>query len=236
MKSLLSKSFLIGLLVTVLAIFVVSFKEIKMFFNTQISVLGESEQKVLLDESKPQLVPSIEEEYEVAEKKGTLQVPMIWKYEIISNNGTNNAIHGYIPNLEEYRRWYEYVYEDIRELKSIEKVKKIDYINLDTVSGIANKSDEFAFKEDTCMTIKFGEKNIGICPSWINLSNETIANKSYILVRCSQFDDIQNMGYCLFEDYRRIYYNYSKDMDTECLQENKTLVYCNIESYFNILD
>jgi hypothetical protein len=234
MKSLVNKTFLIGLLITVVAIVITSFKDIKMLFNPETAVLGESEQKILLDETIPQLIPPTIEEETV--ETSSLQVPFIWKYEIISNNGTNDAIHGYIPNLTEYEIWYSYVYENIEEIDHFEDIQNIEYKNVEVLKGISNESSEFAYNENLCTKVSTDDKHVAVCPKWISLSNNTILNKNYILVRCSIFDDHQKQGYCLFEDYRPLYYNYAKDMDTECLGKDIDNLYCNLEDYLNILE
>jgi hypothetical protein len=234
MRSLLNKTFVIGLLITIIAIVAVSFKDIKMLFNPETAVLGETEQQISLDESQPQLI--LQEEKEENNQISSLQVPIFWKYEIISNNGTDNAIHGYIPNLEKYQRWYEYIYDEVTRTEGLDTIKDFTLNNLEIVKGVENKSEEFAYDELSCIQVNQGSKNIGICPTWISLTNETIANKRYILVKCPKFDNEQLQGYCLFEDYRTTYYNYSKDMDTKCLGEDFTNLYCTVEEYLNILD
>lgn len=184
-----------------------------------------STQEFVYEDLEPIQKPKVEE---VESVTGDINVPIYWKYSVISESGQESAIHGYVPDLSKYLDWYEYVYSPIinTDIQDID----IQFDRVEYVKGITNGSDKYSYDPNICNVYD----NIAICPLWISLTNRNVEQKEYVLVECPKFGTYSKKGYCLFEDYRGIYYNFSKDYDIDCVGENTEGLYCDIEQYLNI--
>lgn len=180
----------------------------------------------------------VEDKKSLNSQIGIVYVPEHWKYGV--NTDTTEYLEGYIPNIRSFREYWDihlnlmYGINPFKEKYTVEDMlEKFETENSYYLSkGIENETSFFAWDNENCNTVlsDFLNAPLFICNSWVNWISSDLNSKSFVLTNCS-FDNQQ--GYCIFEDYLKIYYESNRYGESRCFGESD--LYCDYEQYLNIV-
>lgn len=187
------------------------------------------------DRSEILEVPKIESNHLV---DGAVYVPDYWKYG--KNTQTDDYLQGYVPNIRSFKDYWSihnnlsYSYNPYNSSYSVEEIFT-NFQNTNQIHktlGIKNESTYFEWDTNECKIFNTTNYNTSLflCPNWVNWTGIDILEKEYVLVEC-ELEEIK--GYCLFEDYVRIYYSTRRYGETRCFGEND--FYCEFTQYLDIV-
>lgn len=168
--------------------------------------------------------------------EGKIYVPEYWKYG--RNIDTNDYLEGYLPNIRSFKEYFEldnnikYGLNPYTNTYSLEDI--FNQLNKDSifynVRGIENESTFFAWDNSKCKSL-YSERvnsNIFVCDNWVNWIKLDIEDKEFAFVNCTLGGKV---GYCIFEDYVKTYYEINRYGESRCFGESELL--CDYEKYLN---
>ena len=163
-------------------------------------------------------------------------VPSYWKYGV--NTDSQDYLKGYLPNIRNFKEyWNIYInslYGTTSSYGPFSAEEIFSYFeennNYRQVNGIKNESSYFKWNKEDCKTFFSStlNGNIHICKNWVNWTAININDKDFVLVDCELN---KTKGYCIYEDYAKIYYNSKRYGESRCFGE--TDLYCDYEKYIN---
>lgn len=169
-------------------------------------------------------------------QSGKVYVPKHWKYGV--NTQSEDYLKGYLPNIRNFKEYWNVhmniLYGSnpfnsnypIEEILSHFEITSSYYIS----EGIENDSTFFAWDYNNCKAIysNLTNSNVFTCFNWVNWIDINIEDKGFVLVECS-LDN--KKGYCLFEDYTKVYFENKRYGESRCFGETDFL--CDYEKYLN---
>ncbi len=180
----------------------------------------------------------VEEKQPLKSQIGVVYVPQHWKYGV--NTQTTEYLEGYVPNIRSFREYWDihinlmYGINPFTEKFSIEDMlTKFETDNSFYFSkGIENESSFFEWNSENCSTVYSDtlKSSLFVCDTWVNWIPSDLDSKSFVLTSCSL--DKEN-GYCIFEDYLKLYYESKRYGESRCFGESE--LYCDYEKYLDIV-
>lgn len=169
---------------------------------------------------------------------GEIYVPKYWKYG--ENTNSEDYLEGYIPNIRSFKDYWQihnnlsYGINPFNYRYNIEEVFNQFETNgiFHKTVGIENESTFFQWNQNECKTYYSNRLNstVFLCNNWVNWTYLDLINKEYALVECTLE---KTKGYCIFEDYIKIYYDSRRYGESRCFGEND--LYCDFDRYLNII-
>lgn len=204
------------------------------------STLGsKNEQKVFKEEISPSVL--LEEKEEVKKSTGNTKifVPSYWKNGYIQKD-FSDYLKGYIPNISWFKKYfttYQEVKFGVAPNNSYDVKEIVPFVHKENIfksKGMLNESSFFGWKDDECST-SYSDilgKDIYYCSNWLNWLGVQKDRKNFVFTDCTVFG---RNGYCVFEDYVRVYYDLNMSSEVRCFGSTSGDYLCDFDSYLSLI-
>lgn len=197
------------------------------------------EQRVFREEISPSVTVKPKEKERFATNDTEIFVPSYWKSGYTERD-TSDYLKGYIPSISWFKRHFT-TYQDMKfgvskvnEYNVEEITPLIQRENIFKSKGMLNESVFFGWNSEECKSSysEVLDNDVYYCKNWLNWLGGQKEQKSYVFTDCKVYG---KSGYCVFEDYVRVYYDLNMSSEVRCFGSTSDDYLCNFDNYLSLI-